>query len=225
MRGLFNIDSGVMSFLTKVADIMILNVIFIICCIPIVTIGASTTALYTITLKMVKNEEAYIFTGFFKAFKENFKISTIAWLIAMFMGAVLFADYQLSGTMNEPIATILRCIFFALIIVFFFWISYLFPYIARFENTLKNYLKNAILISIANLPFTLLLTLIVAAIIALFIFVPGQIFLILMTFWIFAGFALHAYINSIILRKVFAKYEPSDEDETNKTEDIPETTI
>ena len=73
MNGLFNLDSPIMRFLSKVCDLMILNVMCIICCLPIVTAGASITALYTITMKMVRGEESYIFKGFLKAFKENFK--------------------------------------------------------------------------------------------------------------------------------------------------------
>ena len=74
----FNLDSPFMRFLTKMADLIILNILYMICCIPIVTIGAASTALYTVSMKAVKNEESYIIRGYFKAFKENFKISMTA---------------------------------------------------------------------------------------------------------------------------------------------------
>ena len=77
MNGFFNMDSPVMRFLSRVCDLMILNLLCLICCIPIITIGASITALYSVTLKMVKGEETYIVKGFFHALKQNFKISTI----------------------------------------------------------------------------------------------------------------------------------------------------
>ena len=83
----FNItDNVIVRALNKICDMVCLNVLWLICCIPIITIGASTTALYTIMLKMVKNEEGYIFRGFFKAFKSNFKQSTIIWIILFLSG-------------------------------------------------------------------------------------------------------------------------------------------
>lgn len=74
----FNLDSPVMRFLTKVADLIILNILFLICCIPIVTIGAASTALYTVTMKSVRDEESYVIRSYFKAFKDNFKIGTFS---------------------------------------------------------------------------------------------------------------------------------------------------
>ena len=72
MGSFFSLDSPLMRFLSRLSDIFILNVLFLLCCIPVVTIGASATALYTVTLKMARNEESYITKGFFKAFKSNF---------------------------------------------------------------------------------------------------------------------------------------------------------
>lgn len=65
MSSFFNMDSPVMRFLSRLCDLMILNILCLICCIPIVTIGASITALYSVTLKMVKGEDSYIAKGFF----------------------------------------------------------------------------------------------------------------------------------------------------------------
>ena len=86
----FNLmDNVITRALSKICDMICLNVLWVICSIPIVTIGASTTALYTVMLKMVRNEEGYIFRGFFKAFKENFKQSTIIWLIVAALGGLV----------------------------------------------------------------------------------------------------------------------------------------
>ena len=94
MSSFFNMDSPIMRFLSRVCDLIILNLLAIACCIPIVTAGASITALFSVTLKMVKGEESYIFKGFFKGFKENFKQSTIIWLILLVLGLFLFIDYR-----------------------------------------------------------------------------------------------------------------------------------
>ena len=76
-------DNVVMRAIGKIGDLICLNVLWLICCIPVITIGASTTALYTVMLRLVRNEEGYIFRGFFKAFKLNFKQSTIIWIILL----------------------------------------------------------------------------------------------------------------------------------------------
>ena len=94
MSSFFNMDSPIMRFLSRVCDLIILNLLTIVCCIPVFTAGASITALFSVTLKMVKGEESYIVRGFFKGFKENFKQSTIIWLIIAVLGFFLFMDYR-----------------------------------------------------------------------------------------------------------------------------------
>ena len=89
---LFNLDSPVMVFLSKVANLMILNVLTIICCIPIFTAGAAITALYYVTIKMARGDDPYIIKGYFKSFKENFKQATIIWLIMLVVIAIIAVD-------------------------------------------------------------------------------------------------------------------------------------
>ena len=90
MGGIFNLDSTFMKYANKFADLMFLNMITIIFCIPIFTIGASLTAMHTMVLKIYRDEESYVIRGFFKAFKENFKQATIMWLLYLVMLLVLF---------------------------------------------------------------------------------------------------------------------------------------
>lgn len=211
MNGLFNLDSPIMRFLSKVCDLMILNVMCIICCLPIVTAGASITALYTITMKMVRGEESYIFKGFLKAFKENFKQSTIIWLIMAVLGIFVFVDYQAASLLPENMSNIFRVLIGALIIFYLMILSYIFPYTARFENNIKNIFKNSLLIAILNLPWTIL-------VIALPIALGFLTFLTTTTLvygsmlWMLLGFAVVAYVESMIFRRVFAKYEPASEE-------------
>ena len=97
----FNLmDNVVTRALTKICDMICLNVIWLICCIPIVTIGASTTALYSVMLKMVKNEEGYIFRSFFKAFKENFRQSTVIWLLFVLVSVIWWIDFNFAGALG-----------------------------------------------------------------------------------------------------------------------------
>lgn len=206
--GIFNYDGPLMHFLNKLSDVVILNILFIVCCIPVFTIGASCTALYSVTLKMAKNEESYVTKTFFKAFKDNFKISTACWLILALIGVLLLIDYRIAPQMFKGLAFVLQAVFAALGIVLSIVFLYIFPYIARFENTIKNSFKNAILIGILNLPFTLLMLVITIGVPVISSFIGLQISGL---FWILLGFTLIAYVNSIFFRKVFYKYEPHEE--------------
>lgn len=206
--GIFNYDGPLMHFLNKLSDVVILNILFIVCCIPVFTIGASCTALYSVTLKMAKNEESYVTKTFFKAFKDNFKISTACWLILALIGVLLLIDYRIAPQMFKGLAFVLQAVFAALGIVLSIVFLYIFPYIARFENTVKNSFKNAILIGILNLPFTLLMLVITIGVPVISSFIGLQISGL---FWILLGFTLIAYVNSIFFRKVFYKYEPHEE--------------
>lgn len=108
MGSFFNMDSPVMRFLSRLCDLMILNILCLICCIPIVTIGASITALYSVTLKMVKGEDSYIAKGFFKGFRQNFKISTIIWLILLVIGALLAFDFRATNMLPAAFQNVFR---------------------------------------------------------------------------------------------------------------------
>lgn len=216
MSSFFNMDSPIMRFLSRVCDLMILNLLCILCCVPVITAGASVTALYSVTLKMVKGEESYIFKGFFKAFKENFKQSTIIWLIMVLAGILLFTDYRAASFLSESVGDIFRILIGALFLIFFMVFTYIFPYTARFENTLKNMFKNSLLISILNLPWTILLIVYPMALLFITFLTPVTIVYGSMI-WIVIGFATVAYLNSIIFRKVFLKYEPQEEEEDTDT--------
>ena len=210
MGSFFNYDGPLMRFLSRVGDFLILNILFLLCCIPIITAGTSMTALYSVTLKMAKGEDAYIAKGFFKAFKENFKQSTAAWLIMLILGIVLYIDYRISSVFSDMGGNIFR-VFLTMIAIFYLnTLLYLFPYIARFKNTIKNAFKNALLISILNFPWTIaIIAIFIGAVILTFLNATTLSYGILL--WLTFGFSLIAYVYSIIFRRIFAKYEIQEE--------------
>lgn len=201
---LFNLDSPLMQGLGKIADLFILNVLFIVSCIPIITIGPALTALYTITLKAARNEESYIFRGYLKAFKDNFKIGTLSWLIVLIAGFVLWADFRILGSMPDSIKTVLSVLLLLAFFLYSITATYLFPYIARFENTLFMTIKNAFFMAIAYLPYTLLFVAFAVLAVLATIYIPFQIIGLV---WMLFGFSGLAYLNSIFFRKIFAKFE------------------
>ena len=158
---LFNLDSPVMVFLSKVANLMILNVLTIICCIPIFTAGAAITALYYVTIKMARGDDPYIIKGYFKSFKENFKQATIIWLIMLVILAIIAVDWRVTLVMmTGNSAKIMKTVLFIVSFLLLLTGLYIFPVLSRFDNTVKNTFRNAFLISFMNLPKSVLIVII-----------------------------------------------------------------
>lgn len=200
------IDNPIVQGIGKIVDFVILNLLWLLCSLPIITIGASTTALYSVMLKLVKNEEGYIVKGFFKAFKENFKQSTLIWLIFLLLGTILIADFSSLKFMSENIASILRILFLFMGVLLVGMAVYAFSLQARFENTIRNTLKNALLLVFAKLPYTVLIIILtVVPVIVTFLTVQTLMFGLL--FWIFIGASLIAWLNSFLLRRIFVILE------------------
>ena len=215
MKGFFNMDSPFFVFLSRVADLMILNLLFIVCCIPVFTIGAACTALSYVTLKQAEQVDGYIVRGFFHAFKQNFKQATLIWLIMLFMLIVLIMDFMLTGGVNALPGSANSIMRVLLYIGFAFWIMvflYVFPLLARFENTVFGTIRNAILISFANAPKTLLMmAVIVLAIVASFW--SGMTIAWSILVWFMVGFSLLSYINSLLQVKIIHRFMPEEEEE------------
>ena len=160
MGRFFSMDNKFFTFMNKVADLCILNIICLVCCIPIVTAGASITAMYYVTLKMVRNEEAYIVRSFFKSFKDNFKQATIINLIMIAVGAILYLDLNVAKNMPGSAGQIFHVIFMAFVIIYYVLFLYVYPILARFYNTIRNTIKNALFMAIRHLPYTVVMVLI-----------------------------------------------------------------
>lgn len=199
---MFKLESPFMNFLNKVADIMILGVVFMVACIPVFTAGAAFTAAYYIGFKMVKNEESYIIKGFFKAFKENFRQATVIWLFVLLVGALVAADYRIILYSEIAFASWIRIAMISVTIVAALGIVFLFPIQARFENTVKNTIKNAFLMALSHLPSAFLLIIIYAVPYLILYFVPQLLPAVFLL-----GFGCIFYFKSFVLLRVFRKYE------------------
>ena len=222
----FSLDSKFSQIMGRVFDLMMLNIIFLIMCIPIVTIGANFTAMYYVTLKMIKNEETYIFRTYWKSFRENFKQATAIWLILLAVLIVLILDLLLVMRMPGTI-TYLRFVFLVLIFFEAMVLSYVFPVLSRFDNTVKNTIKNSILMAIRHLPYTILMAVITIAPAAVFLIQSFRVQSTVIMLLILMGFALEAFINGHFLVKIFDNYIPKDAatEETTDTAAIAENNI
>lgn len=202
-------DNVIVRALNKICDMVCLNILWLVCCIPVFTIGASTTALYTVMMKMVKNEEGYIFRGFFKAFKENFKQSTVMWIILCLLGIVCFIDYRVAGLIAGTAGMVLRVIFFLFGFFILSVVIYVFPLTARYENTIRATFRNAMLLTIGRFPYTLLMVavLVIAVLASLW---NSVTLMFAIPLWFLIGGSLLAWINSFILWRVFRIFESED---------------
>lgn len=204
MSKFFNLDSPLMQFLTKLSDLMILNIVFLITCLPVFTIGAAWTALYYVTLKMVRDEYSNIIRSYLKAFRQNFVQATILWLGVLAVGAVLVLDYLILDRVDSTYSTVMNIGIGILAAFCFMVLQYLFPLLSKFDASTIQTLKNACLLSVAHLPRTLVMVFSAVGIL-LITFFNGYTASIGMLLWMLFGFALMAYSNSMILVKVFDK--------------------
>ncbi|WP_124067024.1 YesL family protein [Clostridium sp. E02] len=209
--GLFNYDNPVWRFIGKFGDLIILNILWFICSIPIVTMGASTTAVYYVTLKLARDEDGYTIRSFFKSFKENFKQATLIWLILLVLGAILGVDmyfFTRLFTGSTVVKTVMLTIFLAMGLIYLAVATYIFPLQSRFYNGIRRTFFNAFFMSLRHLFRTIGIIVIDGALVA-----AGFVFLIppvLMVFMLF-GFPLVAFINSYMLTPVFDRYTPKEE--------------
>lgn len=162
----FSVDSPFYRFITKFWDLVQLNFFWLLCCLPIVTIGASTVAACSVALKMAEDTEGYIGKSFFKAFRENLKTGIPLGILALVAVYAVYLDFQFWKATEGLLFLVMGMI---AVFVFALGFLYAFPLMARYENTLVNTLKNSYEISSRYFLRTLFTVFIVVLEILLFI--------------------------------------------------------
>ena len=213
MKKFFSGEGGFFGFMDKIASLFWINLLTTVCCIPVITAGASVTACYYVTLKMARNEEGYLTKSFFKSFRMNFRQSTLIWIIEAALLFIFVADFWIIATgyggkipLSNVILVVTGILFFLLIMT----ATYVFPILARFDNTTANTIKNAFLMSIVNFPKT------VALIITNALF-PALMYAVIATgkgLWVVPvilcfGVSASAYLCSRILVVIFDRLAPA----------------
>lgn len=154
---LFHPDNPVMRFLSRIFDLILLNLLFIFSCIPIITIGAALSAIYQILFKIIDKKDPYIFKGYIKAFRENFKPATLIWILTVLAGAgiylALFAINAKSGQSLELLQIPIWILVFIIVSV----ATYAFPLLSRYQCGIKQLIINAFVLSIGNIPATVII--------------------------------------------------------------------
>lgn len=205
MHSIFSPDSKIMLALTGLADLMILNLLFVATCIPVFTVGAASSALYTVCFRMIRQEEGHIISGYLRSFKENFRQGTGIWLILLLLAAVGALNLGWLNSIGSLMQTVMRLLTVMVLAILAFIHAYVFPLQSQFRNTVKVTLSNAFLLGIGHLPRTMLIT-------VLNLFPLGLLAVNLYTFldsalvWFVIYFSGTAFLNSLLLKKVFAPY-------------------
>ena len=214
MDKLFNMDNPVMKFLTLVFDLLVLNVLWVICSIPIFTIGASTTALYYSCFKRIREDEGYTVKNFFHSFKVNFKLATLIWLILLLIGGLLGTDVWYTLTTDNSIMKwfLYPCI--PVVVIYLMELLFVFPTLALFDNKLLGTIKNAFLFALLNLGEC------IAVIIIAFLMLAGAYFIgLLSALCLILGAATFAYLTSHLYLRAFKPYMVKKDENGNVIED------
>lgn len=204
---LFNLDSPIMQFLTMVGNLMIVNLLTILFCLPVLTAGDAITAMYYVTIKMARGDDPYIVKAYFKSFKENFKQATVLWVLMLIVAFILYADCRIVFTgMEGKYVTVLKVVISVVAIFALMTCLYIFPVLSRFENSIRHTIKNAFLMSLLNLPRSVLIIL-VHVLPVLLVLVSTSVLPVLFLL----GMSTVAYLCSTQYVKIFKKYEPEEE--------------
>lgn len=199
---LFDHDSGIMRFLGRVTDLAILNVVALIFCLPIFTIGASLTATHYVAIRMKRGTEGYVIPNFWKSFKENLKQSTGIWFILSILTAMssfgVFVMMQTGGTFNSIVSGILLvgllgCIFTTM---------WAYPLQSKFVNPVKGTLRNALFFGVRYIFRTLYMV--------MMNLLPVVVLLLgwrTFPFVFLFGISLPVYFSTFVYNKIFEDLE------------------
>ncbi len=208
MSNFFNMDNAFFTFLGKVCDVIFLSLIWIVFCIPIITIGPANTALYYACVKVIRRERGYVFREFFKSFKLNFKRGAIIGVILTVIITILSLDIfaaRAAFTGSSSVNSIMFGIYLALTLFVISISVYIFPLLSRFDMSVKQLFKASAFMSLRHfIPYTLgILVLLALGVLGVF-FIPILIFIIP---------AAVTICYSLLMEKVLKKYMPTDENE------------
>lgn len=189
-------------FLNRLGCLIILNILTVLCCIPIITAGAAITALYSVTLRLVRKEDEKLIVCYFRAFRDNFRQASIIWLIGGGILVFMLFDIYLLRSVTGTFGLVYRMLLFLLVLFFALVMLHTFAILARFDNSIKNTVKNALLFCAGHIgPAILMLGLTLVPVVLLTVS-----YRFLSVDFLF-GISGPAYLASIYLTPLFKKYE------------------
>lgn len=207
MKKLFDMDNPVIRFMGRVGDLIVLNALFLVCSLPVVTAGASLTAMIKVIQGYLTGSEPGMFRTFFRAFRQNFRQATAVWLLlAVLLGVMGYNFFLIGANFSGGFAMGMKIAMGALTIVLLAAAGYVFPLIARYENTLRQHLLNALILAVAKLPRTLCV-LALNVLPAALAYFSLRVFFYSIAVWVLVGFAAVCWLDCLLLRPVLRQLE------------------
>ena len=196
----FSPDSQFAQVMTSVGEMMLLNLCWIIASLPLITIGAANTAMYTVMGRRLRGEGSGTIRPFFKAWCANLKMSTLFWIPQVFVTA------SLGMILVLPLPGLLKVLAVVLLILVTLVFSVIYPQIARFRNRWFAYLRNAIILLVLKLGQVLQNLLVFLVPVLLFLLAPME-FLQFGFIWILFGFSGLFYLSAEFMQKILLPLE------------------
>ena len=202
-----NLKAGLARFLTITGDLMALEALWFVCSLPIITIGPSTCALFTVLLKIANGETTTVLSTFFSSFKSNFKQALCVGAFSLIAIVVIYVDASYALAVGGTLQKVYIIVSILLTAILLITITYLNALIARYNNTLKGHVSNAFKLAFVNPIQTIFMWLIILLPVVLILFVPPIILVYMGWFLILFAFSLPAYLCSKIMIKIFKKFD------------------
>ena len=200
---IFNPDSPVMVVLSRIGDLVILNILTLLLCIPVVTAGAAFTAEYYVLLKIRRDEDSGTVKMYFKSFKENFRQATVIWFITLFaIGMPLVSLWLIQSNYGDATPVYAKVLLSGAVLFAAFFLVMAFPALSRFVGTVGSTLKTSIVLAISNPPRTFLIIILLIA-----PFILTYYFEVVLPLLILFGFSLPAFLSVLLYNKQFVKLE------------------
>ena len=209
MSRFFSPDNKFFTGMSKIFDMLVLSLLWLILCLPIITIGPASTAFYYTVVKVIRRERSYLLKEFFRSFLLNFKQGAVLTLIYVVFIVVSYVDFCYAMQLmkeGKQLGSFMMGIFIVLCVFVIFSMVYVFPVLSRFTVTIKNLFKWAFFLSIRHIGWTLLIA---------FMFVAFGVIMVFSFFWmpplviILPG--VYTLVASFPMEKVLKKYMPQEE--------------
>ena len=202
---------GLKHLLGVAGDLILLNVLVFVGCIPVITTGASWTAGYTCMLRLLRGgDTGFPIKPFVAAFRESFRVATLIWLLLLVCMGILAGDFYYAVYVSVPVQTFFLYFSVLMSVVLGLAATWVFPLVARYQNTIRGHIKNAFLLALASFPQTLL----ALALQVLFVAVPllwPDAAIYFGWFWLLFGLTLPMYLTLKLYHKMLhVKLDPVD---------------
>lgn len=206
MRNMIDYNSNFMSRINTFCDLILLNLFFLISCLPVVTIGPAVSAMSHVTMKIVRREEGSVWNTYWRSFRGSFRQAFLFWLIFLALCLMLLADFRFFPVILPDLYRIPQAIVFFVFLAGSCVMLYLLPAVSHFQYTFRQAFRSASLMVLAHFPATVLL-LALHGLCLLTLLLPQLPFMYCACYFLICGFSILSLLSSHILSRIFMRYE------------------